>query len=99
VLPIKLGAPDLRSISTANKIKSDKERTQLLMRIDLSLNASPWDASSYQHRSFLKPRESGTSPDPSLEHAVASAALAAQFKRAIDRRPSAPQRQWHRRRR
>src|SRR5216684_2065535 len=56
---------------------------QLLMRIDLSINASPRDGLIVtQHRSFLKPRESGTSPDPSLEHAVASAALAAYFKRA-----------------
>ncbi len=48
------------------------------MRIDLSINASPRNGLIVtQHRSFLKPRESGTSLDPSLEHAVASAALAA----------------------
>jgi hypothetical protein len=38
------------------------------MRIDLSINASPRDGLIVtQHRSFLKPRESGTSPDPSLD--------------------------------
>jgi hypothetical protein len=48
------------------------------MRIDLSINASPRDGLIVtQHRSFLKPGESGTSTDPSLEHAVVSAALAA----------------------
>jgi hypothetical protein len=52
------------------------------MRIDLSINASPRNGLIVtQHRSFLKPRESGTSLDPSLEHALASAALAASFKR------------------
>jgi hypothetical protein len=55
------------------------------MRIDLSINDSPRNGLIVtQHRSFLKPRESGksgTSLDPSLEHAVASAALTASFKR------------------
>jgi hypothetical protein len=58
------------------------KKRQLLMRIDLSINASPRNGLIVtQHRSFLKPRESGTSLDPSLEHALASAALAASFKR------------------
>ena len=48
------------------------------MLIDLSMNASPQDGLIVtQHPSFLKPRESGTFADPSLEHALASAALAA----------------------
>ena len=35
------------------------------MLIDLSINASPQDGLILtQDRSFLKPRESGTSPDP-----------------------------------
>jgi hypothetical protein len=55
----------------------------LLILIDLSMNASPQDRLIVtQNQSFLKPRESGASPDPSREQAVASAALAASFKRA-----------------
>jgi len=47
------------------------------MRIDLSFNVASECLIVTQHRSFLKPGEGGTSPAPSLEHAVASAARAA----------------------
>ena len=50
------------------------KKGQLLMGIDLSINAPP----QRNETPILPPApESGTSPDPSLEHAVASAALAA----------------------
>jgi hypothetical protein len=55
------------------------------------MNASPQDRLIVtQNQSFLKPRESGASPDPSREHAVASAALAASFKRATRKLSSEP---------
>jgi RNA-directed DNA polymerase len=48
---------------------------QLLILIDLSMNASPQDRLIVtQHQSLFKPRESGDSPDPSRDHAVASVA-------------------------
>jgi hypothetical protein len=54
------------------------------MLIDLNMNPSPQDDFIVaQDRSFLKPRwsgKSGTSKIVSLEHAKASAALAASFK-------------------
>jgi len=57
---------------------------QLLILIDLNMNPSPPDDFIVaQDRSFLKPRrsgKSGASQIVSLEHAKASAALAASFK-------------------
>ena len=54
------------------------------MLIDLKMNPSPQDGFIVaQNRSFLKPRRSGkseTSHTVALEHAKASAALAASFK-------------------
>jgi hypothetical protein len=56
------------------------------MLIDLNMNPSPQDGFIVaQYRSFLKPRrseKSGTSQIVSVEHAKASAALAASCKRA-----------------
>src|SRR5208282_414904 len=61
-------------------------KMQLLILIDLNMNPSPQDDFIVaQDRSFLKPRwsgKSGTSQVVSLEHAKASAALAASFKSA-----------------
>jgi len=61
-------------------------KQQLLMLIDLNMNPSPQDGFIVaQDRSFLQPRwsgKSGTSQIVSLEHAKASAALAASFKSA-----------------
>src|ERR1019366_2049201 len=60
-------------------------KRQLLMLIDLNINPSPQDGFIVaQYRSFLKPRRSGrsgTSQIVSVEHAKASAALAASCKR------------------
>jgi hypothetical protein len=57
------------------------------MLIDLNMNPSPQDDFIVaQDRSFLKPRwsgKSGTSKIVSLEHAKASAALAASFMSAL----------------
>jgi hypothetical protein len=62
------------------------------MPIDLNMNPSPQDDFIVaQDRSFLKPRwsgKSGTSQIVSLEHAKASAALAASFKSAWRRSAS-----------
>jgi hypothetical protein len=56
------------------------------MLIDLNMNPSPQDSFIVaQDRAFLKPRrygKSGTSQIVSVEHAKASAALVASFKRA-----------------